>query len=421
MTDLFLADEASIEDSQPRELVQIQQSKNVIYYLATGQQDIAWNGKTWIASPATRTNIGVSTAGQDSTPTLTLALTHPFCQRYVKLATPPQLCTVTIFRKQLRSGAVEQIFFGYVTAITFDSDGATVNQGGSQGGGAGHVAKFTLSQQLTRALRRSLPCVPVSATVCPHVLYDKQCTIDPTSFTTTTTITALNGNVVDIAATFTDPAYLMNGDIQHVTTGEMMTIGAQVQGVGDTSLTLQMPLPDAQIGDSVIVRAGCDHSVSTCLAKFANNPNFGGFPGKQAANPWASGASSITVINTAAANLGTTIIAPTASGTLDEWSPPGFITVDGGTVTYASTIQVTLTGDATLTGLGLQLTGAIVSIINETTAAHTFTIANNSSGSTSAYRIFTLTGADMVLPNGGSIVLAYSTTLGGWAMTSFTA
>lgn len=420
MTDLFLADESSVEDSQPRELVKIQQSKNVVYYLATGQRDIAWDGKTWVASPATRTNIGISTPGQDVMPTLTLALSHPFCQRYVKQGTPPQVCAVTIYRKQLRSGGVEQVFFGYATAMAFDSDGATVNAGGSQGGGAGHVGKFTLSQQLSRAMRRTLPCVPVSASVCPHVLYDKQCTIDPSGFSTTATVIGISGNSITINAAFADATYLVGGDIQHVASGEMMTIGDQINNGTSTTLTLLMPLPDANLGDSVIVRAGCDHGVATCLAKFSNNANFGGFPGKQAASPFVNGAVSIAVINTTAANLGSTIITPTASGTLNGWNPAGFNPSTAGAGTYASTIKVTLSGDATLTGLGMILIGAVVSIVHMSDA-HTFTIANNSPLSTGGYRIFTLTGADMALPAGGSIVLMYSDALSGWVMTSFTA
>jgi uncharacterized phage protein (TIGR02218 family) len=52
-------------------------------------------------------------------------------------------------------------------------------------------------------------------------------------------------------------------------------------GVGGDSVTvslLEAPVRAMVIGDSFVVRAGCDKRLETCRAKFTNVPNFRGFP-----------------------------------------------------------------------------------------------------------------------------------------------
>jgi hypothetical protein len=299
MTDQYLADESGIESSQPREIYDIVQSSAVTHHIASGQQDIVFNGITYKASPASRSNVGMPGSGQsqDITPTLILPLSHPFCQRYASLGVPPQQCTVTIWRKQLNSGLVEQIWFGYVTSMSFDSEGAQEGASDASGASGGHVAKFTIPSRLARNLTRNLPVINV-ARVCAHVLYDQQCTINPSGFSTSTTVAQVNGNQVTVNATFPSSDYTIGGDLKHTPTGEIQTIVAQAAAVsGTTLLTLQAPIPDLKQGDAVVVRAGCAHDVGTCATKFSNAPNFGGFPDMPINNPTIPASAAASAVN----------------------------------------------------------------------------------------------------------------------------
>jgi Phage conserved hypothetical protein BR0599 len=278
MTDLFLNDEASVESSKPREFYDIVQSNAVVYHVASGQQDLVYNGITYTASPSSRSNVGMpAAAGTDVTPTLILPLSHPFCQRYVALGSPPQQPTVTVWRQQLHSGVVEQIWFGYVTAIAFDSKGSEINASDAGGAQGGHVAKFTIPSRMSRSLSRSLPIIMTSR-LCPHTLYDAQCTVNPASFSKSTTVVSVNGNQVTVNTTFTPTDYTLGGDITHTASGEIQTVLAQGANVGgQCTLTMQAPIPEMMAGDAVVVRAGCDHTMGTCIVEFANQVNYGGF------------------------------------------------------------------------------------------------------------------------------------------------
>jgi hypothetical protein len=42
-------------------------------------------------------------------------------------------------------------------------------------------------------------------------------------------------------------------------------------------LTLLLPFTSSPLGSTVIVFAGCDHTIATCKSKFNNVVNYGGF------------------------------------------------------------------------------------------------------------------------------------------------
>ena len=46
---------------------------------------------------------------------------------------------------------------------------------------------------------------------------------------------------------------------------------------GQFTLQLQMPY-EVQVGDTYVMKAGCDKSLGTCISKFANAVNFRGEP-----------------------------------------------------------------------------------------------------------------------------------------------
>ena len=73
-------------------------------------------------------------------------------------------------------------------------------------------------------------------------------------------------NVTVVADGF-DDAYLKAGEIVCARSGERRMI---LNNVANT-ITINYPFNDLRIGDTVELTAGCDHSFSTCTAKFSNH------------------------------------------------------------------------------------------------------------------------------------------------------
>lgn len=270
MPDYFLQDEASIEASEPREFYEIVQSAAVTYYIASGERDVVYGGNTYVANPVARTGVGIVTSSGNFALTLRLPLSHPLAQRYLA-ASPPMRVQVTVYRKQLNSGVVEQIWVGFVTSLS-----ANLTE---------HVVDFQIPSRLSRAIQRQTPSL-VASTTCGHVLYDGNCRADPAPFTVDTTVVSVDGRTVVVASVSTfGPEVFEFGSIQHVLTGELQTIFDQI----GTTIQMQEPVPDIKVGDAVILLAGCAHDIDTCHTKFNNQVNFGGQPQLPNANLWLPG------------------------------------------------------------------------------------------------------------------------------------
>ena len=65
--------------------------------------------------------------------------------------------------------------------------------------------------------------------------------------------------------------------VDHVGAAELKAQGLVLEQDGD-DLTLVLPFHEDVLSEDVSVYAGCDHTIATCLAKFANDINFGGCP-----------------------------------------------------------------------------------------------------------------------------------------------
>lgn len=133
--------------------------------------------------------------------------------------------------------------------------------------------------------------------ICRHVLYGRGCGLDQDDFLVSGRLTALVGNVASVteAALESDGYYL--GGMLRAPNG---LYGFIVGHTGST-LTLQRPL-ETLVSDwnnsgyglnyggfyggiPVDIFPGCDHLRTTCLDKFNNLDNYGGFPWIPSRNP----------------------------------------------------------------------------------------------------------------------------------------
>ena len=263
--DPFLDDESGAESSLPREFYDISQNGSTIYRIASGSRDVTYLGNTYTAFPSARTDIAIEQTAAEMQLVLTLPLSHALAQRFTAQGSPPRQVQVTAWRKQVNSGLVERIWFGYITSMAIER----------------HIAKFAIPSRFRRNLDRAVPTVVIDRS-CPHILYDGVCRIDPAGFTQATTVVSFDGRritVVSVGA-FGDNNYAVGGDFRHNATGEYQTILEEtaIDVSGNVTFTLQLPIPELKDGDAVTIRAGCAHDIDTCHNKFANEVNYGGLP-----------------------------------------------------------------------------------------------------------------------------------------------
>ena len=267
----FDDDENGIETSMPREGIEITATGMTPSRIATGDQPVIINGNIFMPSPAQRGEITVNGTADPSTIEITLPFSHPYVNRWLRDGIPPQQpITITVYRYQVTSAQYEQVWSGIWLSV---------------GQASKHLAKIVGNSRLGVLLQQPLP-VATAARTCPHRLYDPQCTVDKPSHTVTTTVASWNGTNVVVASMGGNPdGWAKFGDLLHVPSGQVMTIGSQI----GTTLTLVCPIAELRDGDAVQVFAGCDHSIVTCNVKFANTVNFGGMIALPNNNPFLPG------------------------------------------------------------------------------------------------------------------------------------
>ena len=110
--------------------------------------------------------------------------------------------------------------------------------------------------------------------ICNHLLYDTGCGVDRDSFTIDATVASISDNRFEITINETideDDQYYRGGTLGYDDINQR-TILSQEGNV----FSISADLSDLDISDALFIRAGCDHSLTTCRTKFANSVNFGG-------------------------------------------------------------------------------------------------------------------------------------------------
>lgn len=268
----YLADEASPEASQPREVIRIVMSL-VEYRIATGTRDVVVNGKTYTAGTSARDEVAIASSKATGGVSIRLPITHPVVQRWLVSSASTGIVDVEILRKQVRSGEYRSLYRGRARSLAVQDDNT--------------VASIEVVARHVALLDQKLPRVLVGRG-CPLLLYGQECQANPNSFKVATTITALAGRDVTIATSLAALTWVVGGFLQHVASGERVLIYDQATL---TKFMIRRPVYGMRVGDAVNIYAGCDHTLDVCVQRFANGANFGGFPDLPGANPHVPGGS----------------------------------------------------------------------------------------------------------------------------------
>lgn len=107
------------------------------------------------------------------------------------------------------------------------------------------------------------------------------CKLNPATFTVTGAVDVVSTQRISVKTDLTAPDRYFSRGVLTWTSGENNGFRCEVQTYkhedGKIVFCFETPY-DIAAGDAFLVQAGCDKAFETCLAKFNNVPNFGGFP-----------------------------------------------------------------------------------------------------------------------------------------------
>lgn len=240
------------------------------YYYTSAELAVTVNGQEYIPAEIERTGVSAGTQNDDN---LQIELTMPYDLQialdYAFQISPPDLTLELLRYHEGTNPATDWITYwkGPVTSWS----------------GAGHKVKALVPSIFSTILRGEIPSVHYHQP-CNHVLYDSLCKLTAALYRQATTITSVDENSIEVAADGYADEYLQAGEIVNTTKGERRLI---VNNVADL-LTINFPFHNAEVGDSVYLYVGCNHSFTMCKNKFSNSINYGGFPFVPADNPFES-------------------------------------------------------------------------------------------------------------------------------------
>jgi uncharacterized phage protein (TIGR02218 family) len=259
--------ESSAHDGEPVECYKFMGSFRNYYYTSADLPQTV-NGEDYEPAPVKRSTFRAGTQSDDSIANdVELPFNVDVIQDYAYAESPPRLM-VEVYRVHRGSdhGTEWALYWkGRATAFTVD----------------GRVAKVRVPSIFARALQGDLPNVYWQAP-CNHVLYDARCKVVRIAHTITTTVITAGSSAFDVVNDGGVTNALKAGEAVVTRTGERRLIMSNLAG----TITINYPFVDLRDGDTVDLVDGCDHSFTTCKAKFANEVNFGGHPYIPADNPF---------------------------------------------------------------------------------------------------------------------------------------
>ena len=267
--DDFLADEASIETSQPREGIEFVFPSSPIglrYRVATGTRDVTIGGFVFHAEASARGQIVINPVGNGTDDIeIQIPMAHAVPQRWMAGAVPPKRVVVNVWRKQLNSGVEEIVWSGEILELRPD----------------GHVGKFLVPSTLGRKIQQTIPTLTAART-CGNILYDTQCRVDMTTRKVTATVLSFTGRTLVVSTMSSHPdGWAVGGFVKHTPSGEPMTVFSQ----HGTTIEMQFPIWEMAVGDTIEIYQGCPHTVEACRDDFDNVVNFTNAPDLPIRNP----------------------------------------------------------------------------------------------------------------------------------------
>lgn len=253
----------AIEDSaylgEPIELYEFNRGAQNWRYTSSDQNETA-AGILYSTFPIRRAKIEQTQELAKNSINITAARNLPFAQQYI-ISPPSGVVSLRVMQTHRTDTDSEiiVIWIGRVVNVRFSESEVTIR------------CESIFTSLRRPALRR------VYQTTCPHVLYGPICQANSTSFQLATTVNTVSGVTItsnDLSSQA--DGYWTGGYIEW--SNEGVTNRRFILSHTGTSITINLPFQGIAVGDNINVFPGCDHTLSTCVNKFSNELNYGGFP-----------------------------------------------------------------------------------------------------------------------------------------------
>lgn len=256
----YQAFDASSYNGQPVEMLEIQygEGDGNIVRTTSGDRDVVIGGKTYQAFTTTRDNFD-DEGNPDDAKQLSIRVPrdHPFILEFDQREFP-LMVAVRIKRAHLNDPDLGtfNIWSGRLVGVSFE-----------------HPWMVLGCEKIATALSQT-GCRIRYMRQCPHPLYMPRCWADKDTLKATPLVTQLSANKAEVTVALSPapPAGYYVGGIL-LFEGLSRFIIKQNGSV----LTLSRPLLSLDVGERVTLHPGCDRLASTCLNKFNNLDNYGGF------------------------------------------------------------------------------------------------------------------------------------------------
>ena len=243
--------------TQPIDLYRIVMGPNV--WTLTSAPDQVYNSETYVKTSIKRNGIEQKNEISKASLEVAIPIDHAIALNLLT-SYSEEVMTVTIFTKI--DGDVETSWKGRLASIKPADADFTLN----------FESVFTSLRRpgLRARFQRS----------CRHALYGRGCTLDYTDFGSAGTISAIVGTTLTIPEAALQTSGYFIGGMVAASDGALSYI---INHVGD-QVTLQRVnysiLTDfalTGVGTAITLFPGCDHLRATCITKFNNLLNYGGF------------------------------------------------------------------------------------------------------------------------------------------------
>jgi len=258
------ADEISVAASQPIELIDMVCGL-VHWRQCSGPVSTDYGGYTYTAIEGlTLGEIEDDTSFLRQCLEITTDWSNPFVRQYP--GTPPEgLVTITVYR--LQGDESSTWWSGYVAAVRRQADrSATI--------------KCTASRA---ELGTGAMCLRVSRQ-CQVPVYSELCAVTQSAYEVVGVVDSVDGDTIT-SSTFADY------EDDYFTGGPIDLGGYQRMIVSHTGITaiLSTPVPGLAVLMPWTAAPGCDHTIATCVTRFANWANYRGFTNLAEQSPFRTG------------------------------------------------------------------------------------------------------------------------------------
>lgn len=256
------AQETSVQGGAPVELYEFSVGASEVYRFTSSEGEYVLNALTYSPLVITRTSIEKSDEAAQEDIEIELPSNNAVPRLFIGIQ-PPERVDVTVLRVHETASPQTTItlFDGYVKSVSINDYNG--------------ILKCT---PFNEVFRRAIPRFTYQG-LCNHSLYDAGCKINRFLFDTTGTVTAISTDERTLtipgvgAVGSNSPADAFVGGYIEFGTDTRMIVGQS----GD-NVTMFLPFRESPLNETVTLFQGCAHDLQTCIDKFDNAANYGGFP-----------------------------------------------------------------------------------------------------------------------------------------------